>query len=360
MLSINSFHFIQSFNSYKLTKLVTGGSPMLSLLSSKKTISLVMNDYTLRVVDHNGSDITHIKSFKEQSIPKGLVEHGRILDEMEFFDFIKETVKEWGLKKRLVQFYVPDSLVIMKKVKFPAHLKEKDIHGHFIMELGQTLYLPFDNPIFDVAPLPITENEQAEREGILFAVPEEEVQKYTEIFIDAGLDPVAADIRSIGVYRYFYHTYMPKNTDNVYLFFESNLNSILISIFSHNQPEFLRFQELDIQMDNWTCHPQDNDLLTWSYNGDEAHFLGLIDDQILELQRIMNFYCYSIHKGKKRVSTIILLGDFPLLEMIKQKIEQQIQIPIVIIDAYLTPEKADSIPRCFIPALGLALRGNTN
>ncbi|RZI52718.1 hypothetical protein EW027_03470 [Aeribacillus pallidus] len=331
---------------------------MLTFLSAKKTINLVIDDYALRMVDHSGGDLTNIKHFKEKSIPNGLLEHGRILDEMEFYHFMKETVKEWGIKRRNVQFYAPDSLVIMRKVKFPAHLKDKEINGHFIMELGHTLYLPFDNPIFDVSPLPGKADTQ-EREGLLFAVPEDEMRKYTEILIDAGLKPVAADIRSIGVYRYFQYTYMTKNTDEAYLFLELNLNSIMISIFSENQPEFLRFQDLDIQMNDWTSYQYDDDLLTWTYHGDEAQFLGLIDDQIMELERIMNFYRYSIHKGQKAISKIMLLGDFPNLDLIRKKIEDQFQIPVTILDAYLSPEKIDKVPRHFIPALGLALKGGS-
>ncbi|WP_062355436.1 type IV pilus biogenesis protein PilM [Bacillus kwashiorkori] len=327
---------------------------MLNILTTKKTINLVIDDYALRMVDHSGGDLTHVKTLKEKAIPHGLLEHGRIIQEMEFYHFIRDVVDQWGIKRRAVRFYVPDSLVIMKKVTFPAYLKDNEIIGHFNMELGQTLYLPFDNPSFDVYPLPM-EAEGSERDGLLFAVPQEEIKKFTDIFVDASLKPIVADIRSLGVYRYYHYLMKPEETEAI-LFFELNLSSVIVSIFSNNRPEFLRYHDLDIQVKDWRGI-ENKDRLTWEYDGNEAQFLGLIDDQMVELERILNFYRYSIHKGSQTVSKIVILGDFPQLTIINDKIQQQFSLPIMQLDAYLSPTKHEKVERCFIPALGLALKG---
>ncbi|NCU16938.1 type IV pilus biogenesis protein PilM [Pallidibacillus pasinlerensis] len=331
---------------------------MPSLFSNKKIINLVFDDYALRMVEYNGGGLSKVKNVQEKAIPNGLLEHGRISDELEFYDFMKGTVQDWGIKRRNVRFYVPDSMLIMKKVEFPAELKDDEIKGHFYMELGQTLYLPFDNPIFDVYPLPQTNVNSSTREGLLFSVPEEELMKYVEIFEDAGLKPIVADIRSLGVYRYYLTIYPNANIDEAVLFFEMNLNSINISIFSNNQPEFLRYLDLDISMEDWQAdHDAQDNNLRWNYIGDNNNLSGLIDDQMIELERMMNFYRYSLHKGENMVSKICLLGDYPNMELIQNKIARVTPVPVEILDAYLSPEKTSQVPRVYIPALGLALKG---
>lgn len=330
--------------------------------SNRKIINIVIDDYAIRMVNHAGGNLRNVTSLNEKAIPSGLIKHGRILDEIEFFNFMKETVREWGIKRRSVQFYVPDSLVIMKKVTFPANLKEDQIKRHLNLELGHTLYLPFDNPIFDVFPLPYEEPMETKetsgepvREGLLFAVPQEEVQKYTEIFADSGLRPIAADVRSIGIYRYF--NYMrPSFTGDAYLFIEINLSSVLISIFSQNIPEFMRYIDLDFQHKDWQSTKNENGTIQWSYSGNKEELNHLIEEQLVELERIMNFYRYSIHKGEKSVSEIILLGDFPNMNMIFEKMQSQLSIPVELFNAYLSPRKSLEVSRSFIPAIGLSLK----
>lgn len=330
---------------------------MLKLFSNKKSINLVIDDYAIRMVNYAGGGLTKVKELKEAAIPDGLLEHGRILDEMEFYAFLKDVVQDWGIKHRNVRFYAPDSLLIMKKVEFPADLNDEDIKGHFYMELGRNLYLPFDNPIFDVYPLPQTDPSQSKREGLLFAVPEEELNKFTAIFEDTGLKPVVADIRSIGIYRYYRAMQSQFNEENAVLFFELNLNSILISIFSEDHPEFLRYFDLDVSLNDWRCDVQLDGSLEWIFDGNEEAFFGLLDDQMIELDRIMNFYRYSLHKGEQMVSKIFLLGDFPKLDHIQKKMAASVSVPIEILDAYLSPAKIEKVNRAYIPALGLALKG---
>lgn len=328
---------------------------MLNLFSSKKPVNLVIDDYALRMVEAEGNG--QVKKLMEKVVPAGLIEHGQIADEMEFFNFMQETVKEWGIKRRKIRFYAPDSLVIMKKVSFPANLKDKDdILGHFNLELGRSLYLPFENPIIDIEPLEDQNEDGSEPEGILFAVPEEEIRKYTEVFADCRLYPVAADVRPIGIYRYFLSNYTEPLEDKAFLFMEVNLKSISFSIFSNHRPEFMRFLELDVEAEDWEAKKVEEGHLDWVYHGDWPRLEGVIIDQIMELERIMNFYRFSIHKGEKAITHVILLGDFPKLDHFYEHLEKHLSVPVIKLKGQ-SSRKNDSIPRSYIPALGLALKG---
>ncbi len=335
---------------------------MLKVFKPKRSVNLVIDDYAIRMVLYpRGGGLSKIKSLKEKQIPPGLIEHGRLMNEEKFGKFFRDTVQEWGLKRERVYFYVPDPLVIMKKETYPARLKDDEIKGHFYMELGQTFYLPFENPVFDIYPIPADDENADEREALIFAAPEEELNKYTEIFTDAGLRPAVADIRHIGVYRYYSAIVQTGDEKDSILFFEMNLPSIMISIFSNHIPEFFRFIELDLNMEeNWQCENDEEGFLQWKFTGNEEEFQGLIDDQMIELGRILEFYQYSLHKGEKKVSKIVLCGDFPHLEKIRESIEKHTSLRVKILDGFLTSLKDERVPRSFIPALGLALKGEVH
>lgn len=336
---------------------------MFSFMKSKKIVNIVLDDYVIRMAESSSEELSTIKKIKEEPLPAGLIEYGKIIDEIQFYDFMKNIVSEWGIKNQQVRFYVPSSLVIMRPVEFPAHIKEESIKEYFMMEIGETIHLPFQNPIFDIHILSaekdnLTEDsflDEERKQGTLFAVPEDEIIKYTEIFADVSLKPIAADVKELGIYRYF-HQMEQVDKEKSYLFFEFNLTSINLSIFHNNELEFLRYQQLNLETQAWSAILEGNNTLNWSYHGNEQQKVGTIEDQINELDRIMNFYRYSLHKGEKEVTEIIILGDYPNLENVFKRVESQYDISTRLLNGYLSETKNENVGTAFIPALGLALK----
>lgn len=336
---------------------------MLALSKSSRVANVLIDDYAVRVIENNGKDLTSIKFMREQAIPSGLIENGRIIDEFLFFEVMKDIVEKWDLKNRYVSFYVPDSLVVMRNVDYPANLDADGIKEHFLYEIGQSIHLPFDNPLYDIHPLSqvaatAEEGAEATKEGMMFAVPEDEVRKFTDVFVDASLQPLAADVRALGNYRYFHQMHLGRsdNVFQVYLFIELNLNSLNVSIFHNHQLEFLRHQPLDIDIKNWT-YSEAKGTLQWEYRGNEDELLEVLQDQVSELDRVMNFYNFSINKGQKNVTQFVLLGDNPYCDKVAEMIKNRYELPLFELKAYETEEKLNVIGQQFIPVLGLALKG---
>ncbi|WP_026906457.1 type IV pilus biogenesis protein PilM [Paucisalibacillus globulus] len=315
-----------------------------------KVINIDIEDYVMRLIESNGSNnISSIKIMEERVIPYGLIENGKIIDEIGFFEYMKDLVKELVIKHRHVRFYVPNSLVIMRQVEFPADLRDKDIHDFFKVEIGKSLHLPFKNPVFDVHYNENVRLENDIRMGTFFAAPREELVKYTEILADVSLKPVAADVLALGIYRYFHHT-TKVNREKVYLFVELNATSINLSIFRNHDIEFLRFQNLDLHLIN---RGETGELV---FKEDADFVTGILEDQISELERIMNFYRFSIQKGEKMVDEIILLGDHPELKSFYQKVNERFEIPVQLLKGVLLEKKDKEVESKYIPALGLALK----
>lgn len=348
----------------------------------KGVVNITINDHVIRVIKNMPADFSEITEVAEYPLPEGLLKDGRVLDEMGLFEIVKDFVKELDLKNLDIRFYVPNALVIMRPVSFPANLKLSEVKGYFQQQIGKQIHLPFDQPLMDIyvpdenevipghidSNLDTSINEVAStieepteplRPAILFAAQEAEVSKYIDIFEDAKLRPIAIDVEALGVYRYF-HFINQINVEKSYLFVELSLLSINLSIFRNNQLEFMRYQQLDIAHKDWYSETAPSGEVSWYARKNREDIVQLaIEDQIIELERIMNFYRYSQHKGEKQVTDIVIHGDYPMLGVFAEEIQNRYGLPVTVLQGYLSKENNmdKKLGSAFVPVLGLALKG---
>lgn len=320
---------------------------MFSFGKSKRVINLVTNDYVIRACESSANEET-IRQVYEKPLPPHLIEQGKIIDDIGFYEFMQEIVQEWGIKNRNIRFYAPDALVIMREIDIPENIADDEIKGYITMEIGNSIHFPFNNPVFDLYDT----KKQAGKVTVL-AAPEEEIIKYTEVFADAKLHPVAVDVQPLGIYRYFLHTNETPKQNDVYMFLEFSLTSLTMSIFHAHTLEFLRFQPLPVGAQDWKIN--ESETLTWSFMGDASRLENDINDQLNEIERVMNFYRFSLHQGAKSVSNIFLLGDYPELHRIRKEIAERYDVPTTVLK--VQHEQFHDLHSAFIPALGLALKG---
>lgn len=320
---------------------------MFSFGKSKRTANLLIDDYVIRMVENNGADLASLRTVVEEPLPEGVIESGRIVDEPAFFEFMKEIVQAWGIKGRSVRFFVPQSLVIIREIELPEDVMPEDAASYIHLEIGNSIHFPFKNPIFDLYPV----QDQAHKVTII-AAPEDELMKYTLTFADVSLKPTVAGLQPIGIYRYFLHKRL-EPSEQVYMVIEYNLSSVNISIFHKEKLEFLRHQPLTASKDDWQFNEETK---SFEFTGDDMTYQGELEDQLNEIERLRNFYRFSIHHGEKVVNELLIVGDSPYLDKIANLIKERYNIDVTVLEA---EEEIDgeSIPPKFIPALGLALRG---
>ena len=120
--------------------------------------------------------------------------------------------------------------------------------------------------------------------------------------------------------------------------------------------EFLRFQSLETAAEKWQAEVYGNEEIQFNYNGALDEYRAFIVDHILELDRMMNFFKFSLHKGEKVVDEIVVMGDHPLLKTIETMIEENLSTPVRIVDDAVI---ASIFPNCkakHATLLGLALK----
>lgn len=248
----------------------------------KSHVSIEIKDYILRAIVAKGADPSQWKGY-EMPLAQGIVEGSVIQDEMELFDVMKNDVAKWAGKKQNARIFVPDTSVLLKSFEHPDDIEWNELKGYVEMELGQSIHLPFQDPLIDVFD-PNPNDGQA----MLFAAPSEEVTKMIGLLLDATLDPQAADIRALCNIRLLAHLQLIKD-DRTYLIADWSINELSISIFSFGQLEFLRYQSFDTDLSKWK--PEEIEEYRFSYHSEvEDEYRMILTDQMLEIDRIMNFF----------------------------------------------------------------------
>ena len=315
--------------------------------NKKSSVSIELNDYVLRAIINNG-DLSQAQLL-EMPLPVGVVQDGVITDEMALFEEVKQHTTKLG-KKHPIRFFVPDTSVLMKQYEVPNDVEPKDLRGYVEMELGNTIHLPFQDPLVDTYD-PIRDDGKA----MLFAAPSEEVQKFIDILLDLHLTPEAADIRALSNLRLLEHLGFLK-MDKTYLVSDWSINELSICIYSNGNVEFLRYQTIETDLDNWLSTIDEQGNVTFEYIGEMENYNMNVTDQVLELDRMMNFFKFSLRKGEQSVDEIIILGDNPLLKNITNLLTENFAMPIHTITDQVIAKQFPNLQAKHASLIGLAIK----
>ncbi len=312
-------------------------------------VSIEIKDYVLRALVAKGADPSQWKGY-ELPLAQGIVEGSIINDEIALFEMMKMHVAKWAGKKQNARIFVPDTSVLLKSFEHPHDVESKELKSYAEMELGQTIHLPFHEPLIDVYD-PTPNDGQA----MLFAAPSEEVNKTIGLLLDVSLEPQAADIRALCNIRLLEHMNLLE-MDRTYLIADWSINELSISIYSYGQLEFLRYQSFETNLAKW--QPKEQEEFSYSFHliDDQDNYQLTLTDQILEIDRIMNFFKFSLHKGEKSVDDIFLLGDNPLLPTITEFLSNNFTMPITVLNDDMVQKSFPQFSEKFASLIGLALK----
>ncbi|MFC4620162.1 type IV pilus biogenesis protein PilM [Camelliibacillus cellulosilyticus] len=300
----------------------------MAFIRNKTCVSLDIQDHVIRFVDAKEPDIHAIQAFGERSLPSGIIEKGKILDREALRKIVKACAKEWKIRRRHIQFHVPDAFVFLRKVELPDQVAEEEIQSFLFMEVGTSIPLPFEDPVFDYMVLPA--NKAGHREILLIASSKPIVEEYHDILASAGLKPEKADISPLSVYRLL-HALGLTNPEDHLMCVELYSSMMTVSVYYEHKPYFIRQLQGAAGADSFA-----------------------------EIDRIANFYRYSLNAGDARISKIMLIGDRPHLKNLEESLAGSLDIAVETLEDYkIQTLSGKKMPQSFYLTLGLALKGGS-
>lgn len=326
-----------------------------SFFSGKnRIVNLIFKDYVIRYVELKQMDPPIVQAYGERYLPPGIIKEGRILDYETLQMIVEQCVEEWGLLKRQVRFLVPDPFVVIRKMMIPEEIKEDEIEGFLYLELGTSIHLPFEDPIFDTVSL---EDNSESKEILLFAASEEQVSQYSVLLESTKLEPLAADISSLAIYR-LWDISRDFDSSEQLMLLELDVVSVTATIFVEDKPVFMRHILLPDEVSEWQVEHSSNGIETLAYQGNRELYFQTLEDTYVEIDRLLTFYKYNLNSGLDAVSTILLTGDHPYLEEICEKLSNHMELPITILNENMQMVMDDGpLLHRYHSAVGLAIKG---
>ncbi|MBT2684568.1 pilus assembly protein PilM [Bacillus sp. ISL-37] len=321
---------------------------------SNKIVNLVLNDHSVRYVELKQKNPAIPLHYGQRILPNGIIMDGKIQDIDTLMNILDECIDDWKIAKREIRFTVPDSLVIIRKVSIPADVKEDEIHGYLYLELGTSIHLPFEDPVFDVIPLGV---EGKKQEILVFAAPEQYVNEYADLFKSLRLKPIAVDISPLAIYR-LYHQLDMHRANEVLLSVQFDLDVVSMCVFEEHIPVFMRHIPGDMK-ENWSVKVGEGSSQSEQgmvYVGELSELTYQLEEIYRDITKLMDFYRYSLTHGKKEVSRILVNGDHPMLDRVHAEMKELFEIPVDTLKVSMPGVEQESLPNCYNLALGLGLK----
>ncbi len=346
----------------------------LPFLSPKKRIGLTIDDDGLRYIETSHTK-DEIKIHQIGMIPldRGIIAGGKVIDQQALELQLTLAKKDLRLGGNKVSLAVPSSFVVIRMLSLPP-LPEKEIRSLIEVELESSIHLPFSRPYFDYYKLPpgsytpvrqglssAEEKMSEEREDnyLVIAAPGDLIDQYVSMVKLLNLKTVSVDIEPLALYRILALSGVSLSQD--FLIVQLGLHSINVGIFQADIPEFLRNIPLDLE--NYKIQADEKTLTSLEllqFLEQRNAFTSFAEDLARELERVINFYQFSLKNGAAKIDRLYLTGDFPDIEkMIKYLRERipQLQVAQLPLEHVQHDLANQSVLQAYSVVLGLSLRG---
>lgn len=322
-------------------------------LKKKEKVNIIFKDHVIRYLDSKKQGKQAIKYVGENFLPEGIIEDGKIKDKEYLRLMLQSCVETWKIKNREVQFLVPDSAVVVRHLQIPKEIEEQELKSYLYMELGTSIHLPIDNPVFEVIPLGVKEDKQ---EILFYAAPESLILDYSSLLEEVKLQPVAADLSPLAMYRLYYHHFKPTTEDHT-LCIQFDIQNVNISIFREHKLYLMRHLKMEADPKAWKQGKDERGIDSLLWSGDKEHLHNQIDDMITEIERIIDFYRFNLTQGNGEITRIFLTGDHPNLNDIFRRINEltEIEVDFFLEEDFTTSNGTPITSRHYL-SLGLSLK----
>lgn len=204
--------------------------PLISV--SNRPIDIIINDHSIRYLEMKPSNPPLPIKWGERYLPPGVVKEGKIIDPDTLKIILDECIDIWKIRRRKVRFLAPDSYVTIRRITIPSDVTYDEIKGYLYLEIGSSIHLPFEDPVFDYIVLPVQEEK---KEILLFAAHQRYVMQFTDLFSSLKLIPEVADLSSLALYRLYHQLRKPKQEEKLFVL-QFDLDLVVMSIFENEIP----------------------------------------------------------------------------------------------------------------------------
>lgn len=380
-----------------------------------RSLGMEITDDAVKIIEviHRNNNKFIVQSLGKESLPEQAVQDGRIIQPAALIQAIQKLIAMLNIKARQVHLALPSQLVMVRFLKMPD-IPLKDLRKVVDFEVKHNIHLPYDDPVYDFIKLNGTQekvrklkkvydkqekrvpselawNEAASsleaagtgKQGgasslfqkdkddvigndpslqcdvMLAAAPKELIDSYTEVLQASGLKPRSIEIRALSLYRLIEKTELVQ-ADDTFITVDINHSASDLSIFRQNELKITR--NVPLHMKSKPSNGTSNlDSMFSEFAEQEDELRNGCNELSHELERLMNFYLYTLNNRNQVFDSVLLSGEMDRLQEIGEFLKERLSLPVRIVNSnnleISNIELRKLVPSMAVP-IGLALRGS--
>lgn len=344
-----------------------------------------------------------LQKITQQEVTEEIIKGGCVADSELLIGELRDYFQKGHMSKN-VHLAIPTQNILIRKVTSLPDVGESELRKLLHFHIGESIHLPFENPIYDFVKLgsirpkqssgkigdmdddvgefslgDLGQEEMSESpksEVLLFATSKQLSQELADIFASAGLKALSAEIRGLALQRLlsYLHPHWLRETEMI---INVAAHSVDIHIFKENLIVFSRRKSINLHEFNSETEDNDDEVfiledeLSDHLEGQrqvaatKAETRNLIEDAylnevFLEVERAQNFFRYSLNERDTELTRTIVTGENAnrIVDPLSERMES---VKVVRIDFHsiLAPDFMDNdlLDSCST-AIGLAMRAN--
>ncbi|MFP7493489.1 pilus assembly protein PilM [Terribacillus saccharophilus] len=307
-----------------------------------KQVYIIIQENVLRYAAGEPAGFRKGNSFGSVDLPQGVIRQGKLEDRDQLIKLVRKLVEENNWKGRELLFTLPDQAVTLRNHQVPKQLKQDEIKPFLYTELQHAIQLPFEDPVLDFE---ILEEGEEFNTILLVAYPGQRVETYQEAFKEAGLQPAAADLASLSLYRLYIEQYKETSDDHL-LLLQWNHSGLILTAFHQDMPLFIR--QPQTSFGNLQDHMEQD--LFYQEEADRAR--AYLEEQLTEIERFMDFYRYSVMNGEAGITKLLVSGDYEQLGSVVDELRQRLQIDTITFQQ----DSMEELPLAYADVFGLSMK----
>jgi Tfp pilus assembly PilM family ATPase len=222
---------------------------------------------------------------------------------------LQDIVKQHKLHGRQAVLSVPNHQTMVRYLDLPS-VPKSALRQAVQIEIGTTIHLPFEDPVYDVVPVPSINSNYESLNGTgsccLIVSPQSVITEMSELVKQAGLLPEAVELKSFAFLRAAEVT--PKSREELTIVAHVREEEISLSIFIGAYLYFFRSMDMGI-----------------SYTiSDEKQIQSIIADIVYEMNRVVSFFNFNLASIDRQIGEMYLYSSHPCQSFICAELEQQL------------------------------------
>lgn len=323
-----------------------------------------------------------ILSYMTAALAPGTIQDGQVMRMEELEEKIRLLLASRKIGTKYIHFTIPSPIVMVRMLKLPE-LSHHELGKLVQFEMKHNLQLAFEQPHYDFVKLPKTRAEgrsvpnhpttaagslsevqdeaaaglEEELSDVLVAAaPMSVLNAYSQMFDRLKLIPCSFEIKAFSLLRLMERSSI--DTKGTHIIVDVNETNAEFTILEDGIYKMTRNVEVSFKSLEHEANEENKDWLA-NFSSPEQTFHAASQDLISELERLMNFYLYTMNKGEQQFQSIVLSGDIAEMDKLLETMQRTMNQRIVKAawDELVVGDSADWSLSTYAVPLGLALRG---